>query len=177
VVDPDDVATAYHEGSHAVVGVRAGLPIDVVFLGRAGHPEQPERSLGQTRFAFDGQTWEQAFSQPNGRRELELHAAACAAGMGVHMLRGGKELNLDREFAGDMQTIVEIAGVLGIGRSRDDPAVLKFLEAAIQNAVNFLSQDEEAALERVAKALMDQRSLTGEEVRTLVSQSDMARAK
>ena len=171
--------SARHEAAHAVVGVRLGLPMastDIkrrsqspngrAMVARRGYMVRP--SLGYTTIVEGtAERWQDALPDPATQDGLERLAAQCAAGI-VAEVMAGREIN-DPSCYDDAQQLVQIAGGLGLGRSDMDEPVRDFTSRALQRAGDVLGQDDGAGWDNVTRALLKRESLTGDEVRAILS--------
>lgn len=102
----------------------------------------------------------------SARANLEAFAAQAGAGVVAELVRGGK-LD-DPAHREDLQDILQIAGALGLG----DPAIRDFMTQAIERAGQALDRDGGQAWVIITEALLDKKSLTGDQVRYLIQYSD-----
>jgi hypothetical protein len=171
---------AVHEAAHAVVSVRLGLPLastDILKRGRINHPGgvptgyQALESAGYTTLEpGSADRWVDELPDPAARASLEALAAQAAAGIVAELSRGAK-LD-DPAHYDDRYGVVAIAGVLGLGTSSVEQPVRDFIVASIERAKDVLLQDDCRAWNTVANALLERKTLTGDEVLYLVQFTD-----
>lgn len=129
------------------------------------------RSVGFTTLVEGtAERWQASLPDPDARASIEALAAQAAAGI-IAELERGTALN-DPAHSDDVYQLVQIAGVLGIGKSTADAGVREFLAVAVERAGATLSADDGRAWAVVTQALRQRRSLVGDEVRALVAAVD-----
>jgi hypothetical protein len=169
-------ADAKHEAAHAVVSVRAGLPLASTSIRRGLGPRvAPPKgiremvSLGYTTLAEgSAEAWVAALPTPDARWKLKLLAAQTAAGIVAEQTSANRSHMADH---GDLQGLVNIAAKLGIGESSEEPAVQTFIKESLELAEAMLTHDNGLAWDRVTSSLLRKKSLTGDEVRQIVERS------
>ena len=168
-------ADARHEAAHAVVSVRLGLPLASTDIAKRTVTSQ----FGREGFASAGYTaiepgsaerWTSELPADSARANLEAFAAQAGAGVVAELVRGG-ELD-DPAHRGDLQDIVQIAAVLGLGESSNDPAIRDFMTRSIKRAGEALDRDGGRAWDIITEALMEKKALTGDQVRYLIQYAD-----
>lgn len=183
------VVDARHEAAHAVAAVRLNLPLDYTTIrkqvvagdqgagGRRSYSNDTAVSVGYTTLVEgSAQAWADALPDPVARERLEALAIQCAAGPAADA-ESGIRLG-DVSHQGDLQGLLMLARNLGIGHSTDEAPVREWMAEQCLLADALLSgSDDGAAWDRVRVALARKRHLTGDEVRALVGESDMARGE
>lgn len=170
-------STARHEAAHAVVATRLGLPVASVVIGGGGADPYglPGASTGHT--ALDPARWpvyhlgQQLTDQD--RRNITNQAVNVAAGVVAETRAGEGELS-------DLAGLLELAAHLGVipadaagaKVSTSDPGFAPWYEDCVARASAILDQDGGAAWDRVRVALERKGRLSGEEVASLIEQSD-----
>lgn len=167
---------ARHEAAHAVVSVRSGLPLASTDIRRGRPIEQPDRfapsplkyvSVGYTTLEPGTvEQWRDALPDPSAADLLTRFAAQAAAGVVAEMERGAQPT--DPTCRDDLQQLVQIAGVLGLGESNADEPVRAFMAEAISRASELLCLDNRVGWESVTTALLRRSHLTGEDVRAII---------
>lgn len=167
--------SAKHEAAHAVVSVRVGLPLASTDIRQRrqveGNGSTLVNSAGFTTLE-PGTTsrWRDALPDQEAITSLTLFGTQAAAGI-VADINAGLRLG-DVSHLDDVQQLVQIAGILGIGESNEDPAVCEWMAARVKDAGAALISDDGAAWDRVRVALARKRCLTGDEVLSLVQLAD-----
>jgi hypothetical protein len=155
--------------------VRLGLPLASTDIAK----RTVDGQLGREGFASAGYTtlepgsaerWVSELPASSARANLEAFAAQAGAGVVAELVRGGK-LD-DPAHQGDLQDMLQIAGVLGLGESTNDPAVKDFMTRSIKRAGEALDRDGGRAWDTISEALLDKKALTGDEVRYLIQYAD-----
>ena len=171
---------ARHEAAHAVVSVRLGLPLaSTDIVRRTSSPDGRQvrvppgynavASLGYTTLVKGtAEAWIDKLPDPIAKDSLERLAAQAAAGM-VAEVDAGHQLG-DAAHHDDFYRLVQLADVLGLGQSNQDPAVRGFIASAYVRAEKILHGDREG-WDGVAQALLDRQALTGDEVRALLREA------
>jgi hypothetical protein len=177
-VTPEDWNGAKHEAAHAVVAVRLGLPLgstDIIerqqVLGAGG---DTINSQGYTTLREGTvRPWLEALPDAEARRNLEAFAAQGAAGIVAERDLGSTDDH--PVIQEDLTAVIGVARWLGLGSDRSELPVRRFIAQATTRAEEALREDDGAAWERVAEALAERRSLSGDEVRRLVSEEGSKR--
>ncbi|MSR23011.1 MAG: hypothetical protein EXR92_05645 [Gemmatimonadetes bacterium] len=173
---------ARHEAAHAVVSVLLGLPLvttdirrrtaggDVAVPATRSRNGEVGISIGATVLEEGAASaWRDALPNPAARDCLERLGVQIAAGVVAELERGVKMEA--PEHRTDLFDMVQVAGVLGVGRSSDDPAVQEWMSSRVMLAGEILFADDGAAWDRVAAALLRKKVLTGDQVRSLVGEA------
>ena len=175
------IQDARHEAAHAVVSVRLNLPLASTDIIRQAVPQghDQERAMislapGQvgvssgftTLVEGSAEVWQRSLPDPDARASLESLAQQVMAGP---VADAYADLPLGHfGHRDDLQQVVQLAGILGIGTSNEDPAVKDFMSSSFERADEVLMEDDGAGWDRVAQALLGGRALTGAYVRALL---------
>lgn len=177
------LADARHEAAHAVVSVRLGLPLESTSIRRelitasSGRPSSVPLRPGEA-FVSAGYTtlvngtteqWVRALPDATARESLKNFGAQAGAGIVAEMRRGA--VLSDVSHRDDVQQLVQIAGILGIGTSTAEPEVRQWIAERIAVAEAVLQDDGGASWDRVAATLARKQILSGDQVRALVYES------
>lgn len=164
---------AGHEAAHALVAIRLGLPLASVdirrrhkTIGRSGNAD----SMRNTGLVIGTvQSWVDQLPDYEARANLVANAAVAAAGVVV-------EINYGFPFGhysqhDDIEAMVQMASVLGVGTSREEPAVHEFISDAMETASATLtdSDDTNRMWSHITGALYGAGYLSGDRVRELIT--------
>lgn len=179
-------ATAFHEAAHAVVSVRLGLPLASTDIRQrvVGSDSMPSLREGQvgissgytTLVEGSSQAWLEALPDPDARDKLERLAVQAAAGVVAEIWLGGQPG--DPACRDDLQQVVQIGGMLGMGDSNLDPAMQEWMSNCVSRASDVLltESEEDDAVHRVADALLEREYLTGDDVRQIIAAEELRKA-
>lgn len=173
---------AMHEACHAVVSVRLGLPLAYTSIGQVPTgPQMPQCALGRlpegavlesvgytTLAEGTVEGWRDALPDPTARANFEAFAAQASAGIVFETGQRDRGV-MDLTCRYDLQGVMQIAGLLGIGETSAEPAVRAFMATAFDKAAQVLEADGGHGVERVAAALYERRYLSGAEVAAIVA--------
>lgn len=131
----------------------------------AGHTTLERNILAQ---------WEAALPEQEARANLEKVSVETAAGI-VAEIKMGAGLD-DEGNRNDLVQLMQQAATLLVAFNPADPppAVTQWLTARLNDADALLHADGGAAWDRATATLLRKKGLSGEEVRTLVGQADVA---
>jgi hypothetical protein len=162
-----------HEAAHAVVSVRLKLPLASVDI-RSRRVPDGHRVLTTTGLVAMQEgavaAWAQALPALDARNRIVEYATQAAAGPVADQGSAIKPDDLGASV--DWQQIFEMAVALGIGPTVNDPMVKAWALERTRAAAAILNDDGGAAWDRVRFALARRKSLTGDEVRRLIDESD-----
>lgn len=150
-VDPEEIATAYHEAGHAVIAVTQGRPVDKVTIQRNS------LRLGQCHVS-------KRRGQPI-KDVTEVQALILFAGIVAEARYTGKY-----NWAGAQQ---DMYGIRQLSRSRgSSEKQVERLQHRWLDKTEYLVNDDKTwqAIEAVAKELVQRRSVSGRAVHHIVSQ-------
>jgi hypothetical protein len=163
---------AFHEGCHAVAYIRLKLPLASTDIIRRtfdpGGRRMPKGiySQGYTRLTEGtGRAWQAALPDPKAKENLKRFAVATGAGVVAEMMMG--EDPNGPGCGDDVAQLCMLARVLGI---TEDEEVDAWINERVNEASELLANDGDA-IDLVAGALLEHRSLTGDEVRGLLRQA------
>lgn len=169
----DRFRDARHEAAHAVVSVRLGLPLESTDILRRIEPYPGRQGLEVLSTGYTtlpegtAEAWAGQLPDPEARRNLESLAVQCAAGVVAEMAGGGKSNDIAHRT--DLESMIQIAGNLGIGMSTDQRAVKDWMQDCVGRAAGALFADNGVAWDRVTDALLGRGHLTGDDVRALAA--------
>jgi hypothetical protein len=175
-------ATALHEAAHAVVSVRLGLPLNYIAIGMdSGHPPRRTADVpanvrlrsGGTTMLVEGTTaaWRLRLPSADAIDALERFAAQTAAGIVAQRTTPDPAAKGPADHD-DIQQIVGIAKVLGIGQSEQDERVREFIAKSTALAEQHLMVDAGTAWQHVATALFSRKRLSAGEVDEIIRKCD-----
>ncbi|WP_336490938.1 hypothetical protein [Methylobacterium nigriterrae] len=160
--------TAIHEAGHATIGRALGLA-----CGEASVIPSPEKGIMGHAFVFPAQRTVEAWAAQGRTRDIaEIHRArgvACAAGAEAEMALLGAVAEPDNA------DLVEIAYILVDDLHVHTSSIL-IRERQLRQMAQQLVRELRDAIERVADALIERQTLSGEEIDALVGADAGSRA-